>query len=326
MVKVGMMKVGMMKVGVDYDDEKRLCDATQQGQLKVVKRLVIEKNVCVHAYCDQPLRHAAKRGFLEIVKFLVVEGDADVHAKCDEALFLASRHGHFDVVCFLMEHGADVSQKEHRAFRIAAEKGNLQLVKLFLEHRCSNVHAKGDDALIMAAFHGHSDIVQCLIEHGANVKCVDLYTPVCHGHYDVVAKLLAHGCKTGKSYLGAVWHKHLDILNLLIDNGSDITSDDNRALQLSLRKPDYDIMHCLITHGAHLPLHSIRNPAQKYIVFANSIDEERQLINWFMSSPKHHQLISKEDLYFFACINNLITICCKMLLSSPFLIGSSIQH
>ena len=88
----------------------------------------------------------------------------------------------------------------------AAEFGHLPLVKLLLTHGASPLHttSKAGSALGLAAQNGYADIVQALLEAGAELefaRAFDGATPFClarqYGRTSVVNVLLAARCKAG---------------------------------------------------------------------------------------------------------------------------------
>jgi hypothetical protein len=157
--------------------------------------LLLERGADVHAEDDEALRLAAKMGMKQVVELLLQHG-ADVHAEDDEALRLAARKGIYQVVELLLQHGADVHaarckrcawqpktyasaggtgaaaawsrcacKDDDQALRLASQNGHQQVVQLLLEHG-ADVHAQHNWALTVAEQHGHEQVVQLLLQHG----------------------------------------------------------------------------------------------------------------------------------------------------------------
>ena len=76
----------------------------------------------------------------------------------------------------------------------AAEKGNLNRVKKYLENK-GNVHAQEDYALCNASYYGHTETVRLLLEWKANVHAKDdhaLQRASHKGHMEIVRVLMEH--------------------------------------------------------------------------------------------------------------------------------------
>ena len=74
---------------------------------------------------------------------------------------------------YLLDHGADVNRDlqngTYRPLAKAAEKNNIEMIELFLQHG-AQIDRVG--ALIVAAKHGNLEAVQCLISRGANIDLI----------------------------------------------------------------------------------------------------------------------------------------------------------
>ena len=145
----------------------------------------------------QDLFDVIETGSYEDVK-LLLEKRTDIsqtNAGGDTALIYAARKGHLEIVKLLLENGADVSHQNNEGYtaliwaanigelevvRIndtewiyAARKGDLEIVKLLVEHGADVSHATkytGFTGLIWAAFNGHLEIAKLLVENGADVS------------------------------------------------------------------------------------------------------------------------------------------------------------
>ena len=61
----------------------------------------------------------------------------------------------------LVENDADVHDKNDEALRLASWKGHLEVVKYLVEHG-ADVHAQNDEALRWASRYGHLKVVKYL--------------------------------------------------------------------------------------------------------------------------------------------------------------------
>lgn len=118
----------------------------------------------------------------------------NVHS--DVAIEVAATEGHLDCVKYLINQ--DVSIPEN-ALILAAYRGHEQIVNFLLDAgnyyviEGANIHAKEDSALAKAASAGHISIVQNLLRRGANVfaKDSEAYRLACYHEHDQIINLLA---------------------------------------------------------------------------------------------------------------------------------------
>lgn len=103
----------------------------------------------------------------------------DKKYKGDTAIMKASRRCNgSNVVAFLLENGANINDKEVRdtidqtPLIVAADGGCKDIVEMLLEAGANIEHRndQGETALIAAAQNGHKEIVQMLLDAGANVN------------------------------------------------------------------------------------------------------------------------------------------------------------
>jgi len=126
---------------------------------------------------ETPLMHAARSSKVDAVKSLVKAG-ADVNAKeswnGQTALMWAAADGDSAMVTTLLELGADLKAKSHAgttAFLLAVRKGDLPSVQAMLAAGADvNEKRSGDFAtpLLIAVINGHADLVDLLLEKGAD--------------------------------------------------------------------------------------------------------------------------------------------------------------
>lgn len=139
-----------------------------------------------------PLMEAAQEGHLELVQLLIKAG-ADVNkfytalitngqntsqniTSCESALSLACENGHTDVVAALIKAGAEPDRcdpdKGFSPLMKAARSGQLCTCQ-YLVNNCSvdvNKTTKNNDstALSLACSNGHMQVIEFLLQHGAN--------------------------------------------------------------------------------------------------------------------------------------------------------------
>jgi ankyrin repeat protein len=153
----------------------------------------------------------------------------------------------------------------------AAAIGDLETVKELVERDRSLVNAtsaEGYPPLGLAAFLGHTNVVEFLLREGADVNAVGknengftaLTGAVAGGHADVVELLVDRGADVNQRYEGGTFSPLLAaaaegdprIVRLLLDHGANAntrTADGKTALALALEKGHREVADVLRCHG-----------------------------------------------------------------------------
>ena len=212
------------------------------------------------------LHAASMGGGTECVRLLLEHGGVNVNNLTKDskstAIWLAANSGHIDVVKLLLAHGADPciisDDGKSSPLYTAASYGHSEIIQALLEHGGArdDINALHDDAgdrtaLQVACENGYTEVVRKLLDHGADpTKRLDPPTTETRcclnaagvgGHIEIVKMLLAQdaqlkqinalsGPKMSTAVMAAV--SHLDIVNLLLDNGADpaILNKDNESM------------------------------------------------------------------------------------------------
>ena len=142
---------------------------------------------------------------------VLIDAGADIETKDDmgrSPLLLASSSGHLDIVKMLVQAGAGVRDTDNEGdtcLILAANFGHTETVRVLLcmpevdvNHQGMNNHT----ALHSAVDEGHPDVVQLLIDAGADIETKDtdglspLWLASTLGHLDVVKMLVEAGAGT----------------------------------------------------------------------------------------------------------------------------------
>ena len=156
----------------DDDGWASLTYAAFNGDLCMVELFLARADIQVNAQKAPPLFHAAKKGHLEIVRRLLRFDTIDINQKFwnNSPICIASEMGHLEVARLLLAQGArlDINSKTYlgyTALSLAAFHGHLDIIDLLLEDSRLDVAAAdefGETALCQAARNGHEQIVKHL--------------------------------------------------------------------------------------------------------------------------------------------------------------------
>ncbi|KAJ7595613.1 ankyrin repeat-containing protein [Mycena floridula] len=206
------------------------------------------------------LYEASEAGHLEIVKFILEHG-VDVNAKggyWDCALGAAAHLGNIEVVEYLLNHGADPNAPDYILFH--ALNGGLEIVEMLIA-KGANLQVQGDAALLGASSNGNLDIVKLLIKKGVSPKNGQIFHRACYcGHLEVVQFLVENGANVnvlsghwGTALLAAIDGNEKEVVEFLIQSGADVNATGGKPstpLQLAIQTGHKDIEDILHSHGA----------------------------------------------------------------------------
>ena len=199
-----------------------------------------------------PLYGASAGGHAAVVKLLLAAGVArDGHNREGLTPFLAAaRGGHCEATTLLLDHGGAA---------IDINQGTSESNETWLNGQWINAlsHAPGSTALNLASRGGHTQVMQILLDRGANVSIRDeddvepLFFASEEGHTDAVKLLIKHKANVhrGSSWLAtpvlaASMAGHADVVHVLLKAGADANMCDNA---ISLGAPG---------SAGELPLHN----------------------------------------------------------------------
>ncbi|MEM7114872.1 MAG: ankyrin repeat domain-containing protein [Chloroflexota bacterium] len=183
--------------------------------------------VSIYADMDEEARQAAlnealKEDNIETVEELIAFG-IDLNQADNPAgltpILIATLRDNVEMVTLLLEAGADITISDNSASNVlhhAASNNQLEIAKLLLAEEKIDLEARREQweftPLLNAAFDGHVEMVELLVEHGADIEGVDAWgdTPLnaasWNGHLEVVQRLVELGANP-------------DVTNVNGDNG-----------------------------------------------------------------------------------------------------------
>jgi ankyrin repeat protein len=281
-----------------------------------------------------------KAGDVEGVRTALQNGaDLDATLKWDgSALMIATENSNTAMVRLLLEAGADPNQcKAHSDLvpvHIAATKGAKDIVRVLVEHR-ADIHAQtsfGQTAVNRAAFAGHADLMDLLVDKGARISVIEA---ILLRRFDVANDLWATGTpinyrnESGTSALhAAVAIKDVELISSLISRGAEVDAtdrSDQTPLLFAIGSDDVELVRLLLDNGAdprgngktfHTPLYlavlqrsepvtrlllergaPLEQPAfvSERLASLCGTSERGQLLNQTLMMQRPHELSSKAD-------------------------------
>jgi len=228
--------------------------ATVMGDASVVE-ILVNMGASVHtkgALGVSSLHYAASQGNAAVAEVLLSNG-ANTNSYDDNSLTplnYAVLRGQVASVESLLANGADVNaerpEDKNTNLHIAVGSNHLPVVKLLVAHGAflEAKNACGHSPLHTGAYYGHEDIVEFLLNHGADVDSLSpstndtpLLSAVFRDHLSVAKLLIAHGASLNAKDIDGDTALHLavegavEMVELLCSHGADVyaKNDDNNT-------------------------------------------------------------------------------------------------
>ena len=180
---------------------------------------------------------------------------------------------HIAVALAALLAGLGVSRADDK-LPLAAKKGDVATIKHLLDTGtdANGYDSEGVTALMRAAEAGHTNVVEVLLKHGANVNLRDktrgmtaLMVSAAEGHTRVVERLLAAKAEVNAkddnlgatALMGAAEYGHTEVIALLLAAGADANAQDKRgfcAIAQAATNGHFDTVKLLAEKGADINL------------------------------------------------------------------------
>ena len=280
-VACSLLRSGADTNVLDSGGANPLHKASQSGHADIV-RLLLEHGAYVDfptRWRETPLVLASYVGHVHISQLLVQEG-ANVNFRTEDnstPLHIASGNGHLDLVRLFINNGADVdslTDKGCTPLHEAAYNGLLDIVKLILESGAT-FNIRNDDgktALDLASIGGKLEVASFLSGYNACAMSLDkVVKPATsilqprHKPPQTIQPLRKHGEKAKPDgderppLHTASDNGQLDVVETLLDQGSDVNEVDSRrwtALLVASITGKLEVAKLLIERGAYVNLRS----------------------------------------------------------------------
>lgn len=175
---------------------------------------------------EQEFLDACKSGNVQLVRQYLSRG-ANPRTSNGLALLCAVVSGNLDLVKFLLEEcDLDPNSLDGAPMRHAAAKGAIEIIQELVQSG-ADVRLRDSQALTWAAMHGHVEVMHYLVEQGADKKAL-------------TDKTLAVACVRGAEKAIRYMVEELSV---------DANGDDESPLRHAVIENNPDIVHYLLTQG-----------------------------------------------------------------------------
>ncbi|WP_175888099.1 GNAT family N-acetyltransferase [Burkholderia contaminans] len=183
----------LIKAGAHQSIGEPFMWAVKNNKLEVVKYFVKNTDVDIQYDDSRALKVAQKNGGKEVADYLesveahlntIVGEVVDSRSTRERLLPLlrkASTENDVQLATRLIKDTVDIRMDDDIALRVAAERGNNEVMKLFIEHG-ADVHALTDAAICGASKNGHLDCVKTLVNHGADIRALSSFPLLIAAH------------------------------------------------------------------------------------------------------------------------------------------------
>ncbi|AGF85729.1 repeat protein [Moumouvirus goulette] len=185
---------------------------------------------------------------------------------------------------YMISVGVDIYADDY-AFRWASKKGYLEVVQYLVE--CgANIHALDDLALREASENGHLKVVKYLVKRGVNIHADNdnALRQACEvGHLKIVKYLVESGANIHAlddlALREASENGHLKVVKYLVERGANIHAADDYALRWASKEGHLEVVKYLVKCGANI--HASDDEALRWA----SNNGHLEVVNYLKSLP-----------------------------------------
>ena len=262
--------------------------ACELGDIETVKTVISEDATKLEELNESgctPLMLAASEGQEKVLRYLIQQG-ADVYRKNektgdsygDTALHFAARSNHIQCGILLVKVGASITLRNESS-KTPLDLAHRDFKDAIMLDVVREIHRGNEDSednfglrripLMLAVGEGRLDVVEYLIDHGADVNKKDdicnrtaLHYVSKRGQIEVVELLLSKGAEIDVEdenhrtpLLLAAAEGHNDTVLYLIDHGADVSKKDDRkrtALHYASESGYLKLAELLLSKGAEI--------------------------------------------------------------------------
>jgi len=319
-------------INIKDNDGETVLDCAMNNYNQEIAKLLIAKGA------EVSIQAAAFVGDINKVRdFLERGGSVDTADVSGQTLLhWATAGNHKDIAELLVSGGADVNSvagKWKTPLGVAARAGSVDVAE-YLILQGANVNGyEGRWSPLQEAAEYSKEMVELLLDKGANINAVPLHSPLDEEFFDVVELLIDRGADVnikddkGRTPLHiATWYAAKNkpkVVELLIAKGADINARDNNgktALSLAKENGNTEIVEILRKHGAKEEDSADTNPvnipedATKEEKTPESTPKEDNEIDKVPMKPRRQR--SREQIRRNLLLNHWI---CLLTPSNPFL-------
>lgn len=253
LTKLGLFLLPLMLSGTAAHAQSALADAAMRGDERAVRQLLRETSEVDSTQVDgmTALHWAVQNSDVAMVDRLLRAG-ADFNAANRTGvtpLYLASINANAAVIGRLIAAGADpnaiVTSQDETWLMLTSYTGNPEAVSELLAAGAdpNAPQIRGQTALMWAASEGHTDVIELLVEAGANLEAAS------------IASTRPERRPAGgfTALLFAARQGHLDAARELIEAGADVNhvgADGTSPLLIAIVNGHYELAYMLLEHGA----------------------------------------------------------------------------
>ena len=179
--------------------------------------------------------------------------------------------------------------RKESLFILAAEDGDLELVKYAVIKENANIHTSNGYALRFASQQGYYDICKWLIDQGVDIHAdneASLNSACNAGHLEIVKLLVAAGADLHIDHdfalRSAADGRHFDIVKYLVEKGANVQASDNLALTVACKRNHFEMVKYLIQVGAI--------PTNRALTYAFSLE-----------NPEIYDYLMQIEIFYFLC-------------------------